>query len=173
MSTPDRIVRDAAIHAAAADRSLPDDSYVVVARALRGLDPITGEPARHPRPSGVLPTPPDGDSRWSIVTLAAHLCVPPAAVDAELLPPDDGDDGGDSPDFHSARRFVTYDNAAGEDRGDCWLTHKAAERIAAALPAGLLARRVAADQPEAAALLGWDQIHALARHIVDYAGGPA
>jgi hypothetical protein len=117
--------------------------------------------------SGVLPAPPDGDVRWSIVTLAAYLCVPPAAVDAEILT----DSHGDSDDFHSARLFVSYDNAAGEDRGDCWLTHEAAERIAAALPAGLLARRVAADQPEAAALLGWDQIHALARHIVDYAGG--
>jgi hypothetical protein len=158
-------VPEEVIRAAALDRDLPDDSYVMLVRALRGLDPMTGDPAPDPQPSGVLPAPPDGDSRWSIVTLAELLCVPPAAVDAEILTDSDGD----SDDFHSARLFVSYDNAAGEDRGDCWLTHEAAERIAAALPAGLLARRIAAGKP-GDARLDPDLVWTLARHIVDYSG---
>jgi hypothetical protein len=121
-------------------------------------------------PTGALAVPPSGDTRWSIITLAAYLCVPPAAVDAELLPDEDGD--GDSPDLHSARRFAYYRAADGEDSGDCWLTHEAAERIAAALPAGLLARRIAAGTPEEAQLAP-DLVWALARHIVDYPGAPA
>ncbi len=162
MSIPDRIIR-----AAALDPDLPDDSYVMIVRALRGLNPITGEPEK-PQPSGVLPAPPDGDLRWSIVTLATHLCVPPAAVDAEILTDPDGD----SDDFYGARPFGTYDNAAGEDRSDCWLTTEAADRIATALPAALLARRIAAGKPEDAHLAP-DLVHALARHIVDYTGGAA
>jgi hypothetical protein len=116
----------------------------------------------------VLPAPPDGDVRWSIVTLAAHLCVPPAAVDAEIHTDPDGD----SDDFYGTRPYGTYDNAAGEDRGDVWLTTEAADRIAAALPAGLLARRITAGRPEDARL-DPDLVWALARHIVDYTGGTA
>jgi hypothetical protein len=116
----------------------------------------------------VLPAPPNGDTRWSIVTLAKHLCVPVSAVHDELTP--DEDEDGDSPDFHSNRTFVLYE-VDGADYGDCWLTEEAAERIAAALPSGLLARRIADGHPAGTALLGPDHIHDLARHIVEHLGG--
>jgi hypothetical protein len=116
-----------------------------------------------------LPAPANGDTRYSIVTLAELLCVAPASVDA-LLTDDEQGDIEESPDLHSARSFVTYRASDGAEYGDCWLTDEAAERIASELPVGLLARRVVADIPEAAALLGWDQIHALAQHIVTHGG---
>jgi hypothetical protein len=155
-------------HAAALDPNLSDDAYSMLVRVLRRQNPLTGEPERAPvgHASKVLPAPPNGDIRWSITTLAAHLCVPPAAVDAEIITDPDGD----SDDFYGIRLHHSYENAAGEDRGDCWLTTQAADRIASALPAGLLARRIAAGDPQDAHLAP-DLVWALARHIVDYSGG--
>lgn len=121
-------------------------------------------------PTIVLPAPPNGARFWSIVTLAQHLCVPPAVVDTQL---DSGSDGGvdESPDIHSIRLGYSYRAADGEHLRDCFLTDEAADRIAAALPAGLLARRIAAGHPAGTALLGYDQIADLALHIVEHLGG--
>lgn len=113
-----------------------------------------------------LPAPPQGDPRWSIVTLAEYLCITPAAVDGNLtVTPDD-----DSEDLTSARIGVSYVDRDGDDLGDCFMHDEAAERIATLFPVGPLARAVLADEPEMAALLGWDQIYAMAQHIVEMAG---
>lgn len=118
-------------------------------------------------PEIALPAPPNGESRWSIVTLAQYLCVTPAAVDGRLTV----EAGKDSPDLTDARLHVWYRDKDGDSLGDAYLCSDAAERIADELPIGLLARRVLADDPEMAALLGWDQIYAMARHIVELADG--
>lgn len=124
-------------------------------------------------PATLLPAPPTGERYWSIVTLAGLLCVAPAAVDAQLAPAEDG--GSDeSPDFRGPRLHVAYDvdtPTGPESFGDVYLTDEAADRIAAALPAGLLARRITAGHPAGTALLGPDHIWDLARHIVEHLGG--
>lgn len=120
-----------------------------------------------------LPPRPDGDRMWSIITLATFLCVPAWVVEEHLTVIPQGSQG-DSPDIARERFGHSYDNPTdqyNEDRGDCYLYTVAAERIAAELPVGPLARAVAADDPKLAALLGWDEIHALAQHIVTHLGG--
>jgi hypothetical protein len=116
-----------------------------------------------------LPDPPNGHKLWSIVTLAEFLSVSPAAIDA--LTVDAATSADDSPDFHSARPHHFYE-APGMTLGDVWLHPEAAERIAAdpTVGAGMLARAVLGDDPEMAALLGWDQVYALARHVVTHGG---
>lgn len=106
-----------------------------------------------------LPAPPHGALFWSIVTLAKHLCVAPAAVDSRTK--------GSGVDLHTERPGVSYEDCFGDTIVDRYLHPDAAERIASELPAGILARRVLAEDPEMAALLGWDQIYTLARHIVE------
>lgn len=115
-----------------------------------------------------LPAPANGDSRYSIVTLAQLLCVPPAVVDARISINEQVLYGSD--DIHSNRYFASYRDANGYDVGDCWLEHSAAERIAAELPTGLLARRIASGDVDAARLVGPDQIHAIANHLTSLFG---
>lgn len=120
-------------------------------------------------PTFTLPAPPDTDRHWSIVTLAELLCVAPAVVDALLTP---GADGGtdESPDLHGPRPGHTYRGVADglpEDLGDCWLTDEAAERIAEALPVGLIARRIV----DAGRVARLDGVFDFAAHIVRHAGG--
>lgn len=114
--------------------------------------------------TAVLPSPPHDHTRWSIVTLAEHLAVTPAVVDALMAHPET--EGGDSPDFHSARFDYTYQDADREWLGDVWLTDEAASRIAAELPAAAIARAIVAGVPPAtdAALL------ALAEHVLTHGG---
>lgn len=115
-----------------------------------------------------LPATPHGSQHWSIVTLAQHLCVPAAVVNERLIPcPEGGMD--ESPDLHSTRPFITYLDARSEWLGDCWLTEEAAERIAAALPVGIVARRIV----EAGSLGDDDATYRLALHIVEHSGGVA
>jgi hypothetical protein len=109
--------------------------------------------------TATLPAPPHGDTHYSVVTLAKLLCVTPDTVDALI---DDGD-------VRSIRLFVTYADANGEPLGDVWLEDYAAERIAAQLPAGLLARRI--HTLEDAANLGTDQVLDITRHLVAQFGG--
>ena len=106
-----------------------------------------------------LQAPANGDTRYSIVTLAELLCVAPATVGAHMQ----------AGDFHTIRTFVTYRASNGLDLGDCWLEHNAAERIASQLPTGLLARRV--QTLEDAANLGTDQVLDITRHLVAQFGG--
>lgn len=109
--------------------------------------------------TATLPAPPNGDVHYSVVTLAKLLCVPAETVDALI----------DEGDVRSLRLFVTYTDSNGESLGDVWLEDYAAERIAADLPEGLLARRV--QTVDDVQLLGPDQIHAIVRHLVAQFGG--
>lgn len=112
-----------------------------------------------------LPSPPHDHTRWSIATLAGHLCVSPAVVDALLVDPETEDE--DSPDFHSARPGHTYQDADREWLGDCWLHDEAAARIAAVLPAAAIARAVlAADMPA----ISGPALLALAEHVLTHGG---
>jgi hypothetical protein len=106
-----------------------------------------------------LPAPANGDTHYSIVTLAELLLVAPATISDRLQPGD----------FHSIRLFSTYTGTNGLNLVDGWLEQYAAERIAAELPTGLLVRRV--QTVDDAALLGSDQVFDIARHLVAQFGG--
>jgi hypothetical protein len=125
-----------------------------------------------------LPDPPNGHTRWSIVTLAVWLCVPTHVVDA-LLTVDPTLEPGDSPDFHSPRGWEdgvgahSYRTPDGGDYGDVWLHDEAAERIAAALPAAQLARLILADPAGVDGQvhrIGGPALLALAQHVVTHGG---
>lgn len=110
--------------------------------------------------------PPGG--RWSIVTLAEHLRVSPAAVDALLADPDQTEE---SPDFRSARSHHTYRDAAGTDLGDVWLHDEASERIAVQLPAARVARLILADDgADPCTWITREALHALAQHVLEHGG---
>jgi hypothetical protein len=106
-----------------------------------------------------LPAPANGDVRYSIVTLAELLLVSPATVSDRLQPGD----------FHSIRLFSTYTGTNGLNLVDGWLEQYAAERIAAELHVGLLARRI--RTVEDAARLDPDQVLDIVNHLVDQFGG--
>ncbi len=116
-----------------------------------------------------LPAPPEHSTgptgaAWSIVTLAAHLCVNPAVVDA--LTADTGRDE-DNPDIHSIHPFQSYLDGDGDWISDCWMHDGAAERIATQFPAAGIARAVlAAEMPT----LSGSALRVLAEHVVTHGG---
>ncbi len=115
-----------------------------------------------------LPAPPEHSTgptgaAWSIVTLAAHLCVAPDVVHAALTAPE-------FPDLHDDH--VTYRDV-GADRdwmGNCWLYDEAAERIAAQFPAAAIARAILADRHPRSVFADDRDLCALAEHVVTHGG---
>lgn len=112
--------------------------------------------------TSMLPDPPE-EGGWSIVTLAAHLCLPAHVVFAHL----DLD-----ADLRGDRLGHSFDDADNWPQGDCYLWPVAAARVAALHPAATIARAIVAD-PDLLAqvqrISGPALLH-LARHIVDHSG---
>lgn len=121
-------------------------------------------------PAPTLPTPPAGDRRWSVCTIARHLCVAPHVAYAAL---EAGGFTEDESGFTAPRYHHSYDMpglGSGASYGDVYLTDEAVEHLRAVLPIGPLARAVAAGE---AVALNWSEIHAMAQHIVEHRGGGA
>ena len=117
----------------------------------------TVEPA-----TSMLPDPPE-EKGWSIVTLAAHLCLPAHVVFAHL----DVD-----ADLSRDRIGHSFCDADSWPQGDCYLWLVAAERIAALHPAATIARAIIADPDllEHVQRISGPALLHLARHIVDHSG---
>jgi hypothetical protein len=122
-------------------------------------------------PESTLPTPPQGEHRWSVITIARYLCIAPHAAHAALEAAGFTED---ESGFTAPRYDHSYDMPSvggGASYGDVYLTDEAAEHLLDVFPFGALARAVVNDEPVAAALLGWDQIYGLAAHLVEHHGG--
>jgi hypothetical protein len=118
----------------------------------------------------VLPTPPTCVSSWSLITLAAHLCTPPADVYLALCPFIKAH--GVGPTFGARRaghQFWLPDETgtSGVTVTDSYLSDAAVAHLLERLPVGPLAREIVA--------LGeaypGDPMWAMARHLVTYLGG--
>lgn len=115
--------------------------------------------------TSMLPDPPE-EGGWSIVTLAAHLCLPAHVVFADL---------DTAADLCGDRLGYSFYDADQWSLGDCYVRPAAVERVAAQHPAGIIARAIVSDPDlleQVQRISGPALLH-LARHIVDHSGGQA
>jgi hypothetical protein len=125
-----------------------------------------------PTPAATLPAPPPELRTWSLMTLAAHLCVTPSTAYVALCP--FIRTHGVGPTFGARRsghhfELRSDDDTSGVSVTDCHLSDAAVAHLVAAFPEAAEARRIVAAGP----LWPGEQAHRIATFLVEHHGGAA